>query len=224
MSGFQTLFQNPEQIPFIILVLVIASAFHEFAHAAVATWFGDPTPREQGRLTLDPRPHLDMVGTILFVLIGFGWAKPVETNPSFYKYPRLMDVLVSLAGPLMNLVLAVGSMMVYTWYASTGYSDSISVGSDSAIRSFLNWMFHYNFVWFLLNMLPLPPFDGYHVVRGFLNPIQRFRLSAFEQYGMFLFFAIILIDPLFDVTLGPYFGMELDFLQWLGHLINPWFD
>ena len=94
-------------LPYVIVVLLIAFTVHEFAHAYVAYKFGDPTAKNQGRLTLNPKEHLDPVGTILLLVFGFGWARPVPVNRYHFKNPRLAGVLVSIAGPLSNLLIAI---------------------------------------------------------------------------------------------------------------------
>ena len=101
-------------LPFIFFVLVIAFTVHEFAHAYSAYKFGDRTAYDAGRVTLNPRVHLDVLGTILILVAGFGWAKPVPVNRGRFKYPRLMGIIVSAVGPISNLLIAVlGILAVY---------------------------------------------------------------------------------------------------------------
>ena len=95
-----------EQLPFVVITLLIAFTVHEFAHAYTAYKFGDPTAKDQGRLTLNPIQHLDPLGTILILIAGFGWARPVPVNRRHFKNPRAAGVLVSLMGPVSNLLMA----------------------------------------------------------------------------------------------------------------------
>ncbi len=223
MSGFQTLIQNPEYIPFILLVLLFASSLHEFAHAIAAFAFGDPTPKEQGRLSLNPRKHLDPIGMIMFLLLGFGWAKPIETDPRNFKYPRTMSVLVSLAGPLGNLFLAFLSAVISIWYTFSDFPNHWSEGTNAAIGVFLTFLFHYNMIWFLLNLLPIPPFDGYKILKEFVPARIHYKLAGYEQFGIFIFFALIIVNPLYEHTLSYYFELETDFMFWFSNIIFPWF-
>lgn len=103
MFSAETIIYKIMMIPGILLGFV----FHEYAHAIMADRLGDPTPRQQGRITLDPRAHIDWIGFFMIILVGFGWAKPVMTNTRYYKKPRRDDILVSIAGPFMNLIIAI---------------------------------------------------------------------------------------------------------------------
>ena len=97
-----------------IPIVLIALTFHEFCHGLVSSKLGDPTPRLTGRLTLNPLAHLDPIGTLLMIFTGFGWAKPVQINPGYYKKPKWGMALTALAGPISNFVLAFAAMLVYT--------------------------------------------------------------------------------------------------------------
>ena len=146
-----SLFSNPEQLIYIIITLLIAFTLHEFAHAYVAYKFGDPTAKNQGRLTLNPLKHLDPIGTILIFIIGFGWAKPVPVNRFYFKRPRLAGVLVSIAGPLTNLVLA---FIAQATYIALVVAD---VQIPVFITGLLMTMVSLNILLFVFNLIPLPP-------------------------------------------------------------------
>jgi len=138
--------------------VVIGFAFHEFAHALVATWFGDDTPRLQGRLTLNPLAHLDPIGTVLLLLAGFGWAKPVMVNPN-RLHPRVVgEIAVSLAGVTMNFLLAVLFLLLYT------LADLGLLGWYHPVLSETFWIaMTMNIFLVGFNLLPLPPLDGFRV-------------------------------------------------------------
>ncbi|RKO62747.1 Zn-dependent protease [Caldibacillus debilis GB1] len=111
MEGFiqflnSILYYDLQSLPFIVISLLIAFTVHEFSHAYFAYKFGDPTAKNQGRLTLNPISHLDPIGTVVLLIAGFGWARPVPVNRFYFKNPRLAGVVVSAAGPLSNLLLA----------------------------------------------------------------------------------------------------------------------
>ncbi|MDZ5471764.1 site-2 protease family protein [Bacillus sp. 31A1R] len=195
------------EIPYVALTLIIAFTVHEFAHAYVAYKFGDPTAKNQGRITLNPIKHLDPFGTILIFIAGFGWARPVPVNRFFFKNPRLAGVLVSIAGPLSNLVLAIIGFVL--WYSAlgTGLGESI----PSYIPEFLNIFIKLNIVLFIFNLLPLPPLDGYRIIED-LAPVNiRAKMTQYEQYGIVIFL-ILVITPLDQYTIQPIFRTVLPFV------------
>lgn len=137
--------------------LLIALSMHEYAHAAVSDAMGDPTPSRMGRLTINPMAHLDIMGTLLLVLCGFGWAKPVDIDPRYYKNYRMGMLKVSFAGPGMNLFLAFLSLLLITILGRIGMLG------DGGFY-FLQWIMMYN-VWFaFFNLIPIPPLDGSKIV------------------------------------------------------------
>lgn len=159
----------------ILLPIFVASiALHELAHALVADLLGDPTPRENGRLTLNPAAHLDVFGTLMILVAGFGWAKPVPVKPYLFRWPRVGSVLVSAAGPLTNLLLAViGLLVLKHWGAMPGGS-----------AAWLNTAIQLNVILAVLNFLPLPPLDGGHLLEAVL---PRKWIPAYQHlipYGM----------------------------------------
>jgi Zn-dependent protease len=210
------------EIPFVFVVLLIAFTLHEFAHAYAADKFGDPTPRQMGRVTLNPRVHLDIFGTILIFIAGFGWAKPVLVNRANFRRPRLMGIIVSLVGPLSNLLISfVGLTVLYFIY----YFDAMngaSVGVQQAIQVFLNHLIRLNMVLFIFNLLPLPPLDGYRIVEDLLPRSWAYRLHKFQQWSIFIFMLLVFIPPISRVTLGPLFMLGshllLVFHSWLSAL------
>lgn len=115
-----------EQLPFYLTTLVIAFTVHEFSHAYFANKFGDPTAKMLGRVTLNPTVHFDLLGIILLLIAGFGWARPVPVNRANFSKPRLMGVIVSVAGPLSNLVLGVLGTLIYVMLVQFGVIDAIT--------------------------------------------------------------------------------------------------
>ncbi|KZE75675.1 site-2 protease family protein [Paenibacillus elgii] len=197
-----------EEMPFVFLVLLIGFTVHEFAHAYFADRFGDPTPRSMGRLTLNPRVHLDLLGMIFFLLVGIGWAKPVLVNRSHFKKPRLMGIIVSLAGPLSNLVLAFVSLILFYALIRMGALTGTSQGVSLAIQLFFTRMVLMNIFLFILNLIPFPPLDGYRIVEDLLPRRIMMKIKPYEQW---LFYAILLmffIPPIRRVTLGPIFALQ----------------
>lgn len=216
-----TLFGFPlDQLPFLFLVIVIAFTLHEFAHAYAADRFGDPTPRAMGRVTLNPRPHMDILGVLMIFLAGIGWAKPVLVNTSFFKKRRLMSVIVSVVGPLSNLLLAfIGMIIVYILHHFQVY-DSMNPGVESAVTLFLRLHIIMNLVLFLFNLIPLPPLDGYRILYEFLPNRIRAKLQKLEQWALFIFLILVFIGPLNAVTIGPYLGLSWDILFGMEDLLT----
>lgn len=196
-----------EELPFILIVLVLAFTVHEFAHAYAAWKFGDPTAKMLGRVTLDPRKHLDVLGTILILIAGFGWAKPVPVNRANFSRPRLMGIVVSAVGPLSNLVLAFVGLLLYHLFAVSGLLNGASDGVISAIYLFLQRLVELNIVLFIFNLIPLPPLDGYRIIEDLApSHIQR-KMAQNEQWGIFVFLLLVFIPPLSRVTIQPLFAL-----------------
>jgi Zn-dependent protease len=150
---------------------------------------GDPTPRIQGRVTLNPLAHLDPVGALLILLTGFGWARPVMWNPrNITVNPRLGAVLVAAAGPLTNLLLAIFSMAILGWSMTAG-------GMSPTLQGFLRWFAYINVLLAVFNLIPIPPLDGSHILFSLL-PGDLWRLRAqLSQFGMLIVFAVVLLFP-----------------------------
>jgi Zn-dependent protease len=207
-----------KEIPYVVITLIFAFTFHEFAHAFVAYKFGDMTAKKQGRLTLNPLKHLDPFGTLLILIAGFGWARPVPVNRFFFKKPRLAGVLVSAAGPLSNLVLAaIGFIIAY------GLNRFGATASDN-FYIFLEIFIQLNIVLFVFNLLPLPPLDGYRIVEDLAPNNVRAKMTQYEQYGILIFLILVMIRPLNNMTIQPIFDVVIPWV-WnvLGNFIKGLF-
>lgn len=192
---------NLADLPYVIVVLLIAFTVHEFAHAYVAYKFGDSTAKNQGRLTLNPIEHLDPIGTLLLLIFGFGWARPVPVNRNHFKNPRLAGVLVSVAGPLSNLLIAIIGYFVFFLLLSSGVAGAWL----PYMNTFINFLVHINILLFVFNLLPIPPLDGYRIIEDLVPTRVRVKMTQFEQYGT-LIFLILVITPLSQYTIGPIFS------------------
>jgi Zn-dependent protease len=198
---------NAEQIRWILIgvfVLVVSVALHEFGHAFMAHKLGDDTPERQGRVTLNPLAHADPIGTLLLPLVGglfgamgagmggFGWGKPVQWNPARIRRGISMSkasILVSVAGPSMNLLLAVVVAVVAVVLASQGVQST-------RLHEILYFAVVTNFVLFFFNLLPIPPLDGGHVAQAFTPYRHRDSFDGYAKYGPFVLLAFIMIPVL----------------------------
>ncbi|MCI2253798.1 site-2 protease family protein [Domibacillus sp. PGB-M46] len=183
-----------EQLPFVIISLLVAFTVHEFAHAYTAYKFGDDTAKNQGRLTLNPVHHLDPIGTIFILIAGFGWARPVPVNRRHFKNPKLAGVLVSLAGPLSNFLIA---------FIAMGILYGVGANANEFVFQLLYMMVYLNVLLFVFNLLPFPPLDGYRILEDLAPANLRVKMTQYEQYGVLLFL-ILVITPLGDYTVSPF--------------------
>jgi Zn-dependent protease len=192
-------------LPFVILFgsLVISIAVHEFAHALAADKLGDPTPRIQGRLTLDPRAHLDPLGTLAILLTWFGWGKPVQFDPYNLKDPRRDAAVIGLAGPASNIILASILAIILRLLP---YSLLIFVIFSSIIRL--------NVILAIFNLIPIHPLDGGKILVGFLpRDLANEWNAILSQYGFIILLFLIfpfagtppisyLLSPILNTVLG----------------------
>jgi Zn-dependent protease len=190
-----------------LIPLVIAIVFHEVAHGLVAWRLGDPTAQERGRLTLNPIKHIDPFGTVILPLLlaishapVFGWARPVPVNYARLRNPRRDMVLVALAGPGMNLLLAVvGAMVLAATLAWSSDPNSLATGLIAA--NALNFIF-INIFLGVFNLLPVPPFDGGHVIEGLLPAPLAIRFRQIGRYSLLVLMLLVLpaISPSANVV------------------------
>lgn len=187
------------------LSLIAAITFHEFCHALAADYLGDPTPRSRGRLTLNPLAHADPIGTIALPLINLltglptiGWAKPVPIDPFNFRHPKRDEIIVSLAGPCSNLLLAIVSALILRFLP-------LSV----IFYAFLYLLTVINISLFAFNLIPIPPLDGSHIFLNLLPEKSRIQWEeTFDRYGFILiivlvFFPIINNQSLVSFVISP---------------------
>jgi Zn-dependent protease len=176
-------------------VILFALTVHEFCHAWVANMLGDDTAKRQGRLTLNPVAHLDVLGTILMFVAGFGWARPVPINPLNFKNPRKGMLLVALAGPLSNLSMAIlaGVALRVIIPGLVGLESGSTLSGVIAVSLVMIILtLQFGLALAIFNMIPIFPLDGSRVLFGLLPERQAYAYSRLEPYGMLIIFALFI--------------------------------
>lgn len=196
----------------VAIIILLAFPVHEFSHAWAAYMLGDSTARWQGRLTLDPRVHFDPLGGLMLIITavlptGFfiGWAKPTPVNPYNLRHGRRGEALVAAGGPVSNLVMAlVVAVPVRVIWQDPGLQMSILTSFAAGLAyNVAFWFVVINAILFLLNLLPIPPLDGWKIVGGLVSARLAYQMRQVEQYG---FIILLLIIFLGRDLIGPLFG------------------
>ena len=188
--------------------IVLGLTVHEFSHAYMARHCGDNTSEAQGRVTLNPFKHIDLLGFLMLLVAGFGWAKPVEFNEANLRNPRKDVMKIAAAGPVSNALFAMVLSVLYVIYGNTtegNYNNSVQV-----IREIFLYGIYINWGLFIFNLIPLPPLDGSHLL---LNQFKKFPnvYDAMYKYGSYIFLGLILVTVFTDLNLFP-IGPAMEFL------------
>jgi len=185
----------------VIPILLIALPFHEWAHAYVAYRLGDPTAKDAGRLTLNPVRHLDPLGTLMMLVASVGWAKPVPVNSGYFRDRRKGMILVALAGPFSNLLLAFLFTLIWGLMVKLLVIGVIPVESETAVTivTWLQVFFRFcvlvNISLAVFNMIPVPPLDGSRLISAFVPEESYYRFARYEQYIGIAFLALVVFLP-----------------------------
>lgn len=172
---------------YIIPAVLIAIIIHEMAHGFVSYKLGDPTPKNSGRLSFNPKNHLDPIGTICLILFQFGWAKPVMVNPNYYRNRKLGMALVALAGPIINFIVAFIAFCIFGIFMKFNFSGTFIYH----IITFIHYLILINLGLGIFNLIPLPPLDGSKILGALLPDEYYFKFMKFEKYGMILLFILL---------------------------------
>ena len=198
MFDFPSIQKLAIQVPVFLLALTI----HECAHGWVAYRLGDPTAKQQGRLTLNPLAHLDIIGLLAIVFIHFGWAKPVPVDARYFRQPRRDMVLVAVAGPLSNAVLAVAAAFCFQMFPWRSVLTPGSAWLVLPVARVIQSSVLVNVILAVFNLLPIPPLDGSRVVSGLLPLPQAIAYSRVEPYGFIILF-LLFFSGAMDHVLWP---------------------
>ncbi len=195
------------ELTLMIMVLSFTFSVHEFMHAWVAEKMGDDTPRRQGRITLNPLAHFDPLGTIMLLLAGFGWAKPVQYNPSNLKrFKRsTCERLISLAGVFANYVTAIISSLlmvfVLAFFVKNPTTSRGAALAETVLIEFIYYLREYGFLFMAFNLIPIPPLDGYRFLSTYIPYKWKQTFESISQYSYYIFFALFMMDRFTDVSI-----------------------
>jgi Zn-dependent protease len=206
------------QILLIVAVVVISLTVHEFAHSLAAIALGDDTPKRDGRLTLNPLVHIDLIGFLLLVFVGFGWAKPVRIDTSKLTRPRRDEIIISMAGPASNMLFAVLVVLLLKLFVTIGFPHSITmmekladvVAATAAVNVGLA----------LFNILPIPPLDGSHFITSWLMAKNTALVVAIFRYGSLALLALVIIQVVAGIDVIPIRRLTLAIIRGMYGLVG----
>ncbi len=198
------LFQEPWLFLVFVVAFLVTLAVHEYSHALMSYVLGDRTAQREGRLTLNPIAHVDILGFLALVTVGFGWGKPVPFNPYNLKYQKWGPTLVAIAGPLSNLVFGVICTLLASLLLGVFHWSSTNL-----LLMTLSFTGYLNFLLLFFNLIPLPPLDGSKVLLALLSSEQHRNLrQAVEQYGPLLLLILMILDS----------ATGVGFFAWIGYV------
>lgn len=201
-----------DQVLLSVPVVLLAISFHELGHAYIAYKLGDPTPKYQGRLTLNPLAHLDPIGAIMLLIFKIGWAKPVLINPNYFKNRQQGVLLVSLAGPAANVILA------WVFFNAFRFLPNLmpNLALTNTVAFFLLLSVQLNLGLAAFNLLPLPPLDGSKILGTLLPPHLEYKYLQWAQYGPLILILLVVsggarfvINPIYTVLYKLVMGLSL---------------
>ena len=211
-----------QKILFIIIqfgVVLFAISIHESAHAWMANKFGDPTAKNQGRITLNPIPHIDPIGTIIFPILlaimgapVFGWAKPVMVNPYNLRNPKKDGMYISAAGPGSNIIAAVAGIILFVLLRDLGVFRGAGEGGVTYLVYIFLFFIVINIYLMVFNLIPIPPLDGSGILEGLLKGEALYHYQKIKPYGFLILLGIIYFGTL-DVIADPIISFVLNILR-----------
>ncbi|MFA6447789.1 MAG: site-2 protease family protein [Patescibacteria group bacterium] len=180
-----------------VIAILVALTVHEFSHALAATLLGDQTAKRMGRLTLNPFAHIDIFGFLALVFVGFGWGKPVPYNPYNLKNRRWGSIIVGIAGPISNFIfLALSALLLHL---------TAPIFGGKYLIVFLAYLFQFNVILMLFNLIPIPPLDGSKVVIALLDQPKYLSVrNQYETYGPWALMILILAEALLGLNIFGY--------------------
>ena len=187
-------------IIFLAITFIISISLHEYAHAWTSFKLGDPTPKIQGRLTPNPLVHIDIIGFLLIFLIHFWWGKPVIVNPAYYKHKLRDELLVSLAWPATNMVLAIVGTLIMLLYVK--FTNVEALYNGDPVVQFWTLFSRINIALAIFNLIPIYPLDGYRIIK-YIAPKAWYRMEKNRKYIMITLLALIFLPNLLWLPFDP---------------------
>ena len=193
----------------LLAAMLIAFTVHEFSHALMAEWLGDPTPKSLGRLTLNPIAHIHGLCFLLLILFGFGWGKPVPFDPSRLKNPRWGSALIGLAGPASNFLMAAIGVFALTILSRQG------MAGNNLLSIFLLFVVQFNVILMVFNLIPIPPLDGSKLLFALIPDRREDIRDMLSYYGPIVLLFLVIFDSTLPVSiLGSLFQFFLNGAQY----------
>lgn len=218
LQGTGSLISSAFHYIFLVPIILLSLTIHEFSHALMADFLGDPTPRRMGRLSLNPLRHLEFFGTLLLFFTGFGWAKPVLVDPANFRVPKRAMLSVALAGPFSNLCLAITGAGLMKILAELLKVATIPPLAILPLYTIFNTMIIINLSLALFNLLPFPPLDGSRIISYFMPNRFRVQYRQFEQMAPMLLLLLFALGGL-SIVLSP--AITASYRAILGLFGNP---
>lgn len=194
--------------PTFIIAILIAISIHEWAHAYAANKLGDPTAEREGRLTLNPIAHIDLLGALMFLIVGFGWAKPVPVNPLYFRHPKRDMAITAFAGPLSNLILAAVTFFAIFFLAGStvpsaeGLLDAPrGAAAMTVLLAILRDLLFVNLALMAFNLFPVAPLDGSSIIRIFIPLRLEERYDEFVRIGPWILLSLLLFESFLPIPL-----------------------
>ena len=179
-----------------VFVVFCTLPIHEYAHALVATKLGDQTARLSGRLTINPLAHLDIIGSLMILFVGFGYAKPVPVNPRNFKNPKVGMALPAIAGPIANIIMAIIFILLKDIVMLVPVKSQFAYVMLSAVYTFLYFAAYINIGLAVFNLLPIPPLDGSRILQLLIPDKYYFKFAQYERYIVIVVFVLIIVGVL----------------------------
>lgn len=200
------LYQNPAYFFAWVAAILIALTVHEFSHALAATLLGDQTAKRMGRLNLNPASHVDMIGLVALVLVGFGWGKPVPFNPYNLRYPKWGSAIVAAAGPIANIISVIVFGLILKFAATV-------LPPGNLLVEFLTLLVVLNLILCIFNLIPIPPLDGSKFLLSALTAPEHYKARfLLETRGPVILLAFIVLDSLLNLNiLSTVFSVAINF-------------
>lgn len=204
-----------QEILIMLVLFVFSITIHEISHGYVAYKLGDPTAKNAGRLTMNPLSHLDLMGTLLILIAGFGWAKPVPVNSRYFKNPGRDMAIVSIAGPISNLLLSFIALLIYVKVVFP-LKNTMPENFYSAAELLLVSMASLNIALAVFNLIPIPPLDGSRILLAIAPYKWRNFIYSIERYGMIVLFILLyVISPFIMMVTNAIFTWFITIIDFL---------